>query len=49
MRKERNILKVIIEDEIHLGKVTADIVKQTTYSNDQAGSMSFKAESTMNN
>lgn len=49
VRKERSILKTVIEDEIHLGKVTANIMKQVTYSNDQAGSMSFKTESTVNN
>jgi len=49
VKKEENILKIITEDEICLGKVTANIMKSATYSNDQAGSMPFKVESTVNN
>lgn len=49
MREERNILKIIIEDEIGLEKVTADLARQTARSDDEAGSMSFQAESTGNN
>lgn len=49
MREERNILKIIIEDEIGLEKVTADLARQTARSDDEAESMSFQAESTGNN
>lgn len=49
MREERNILKIIIDDEIGLEKVTADLARQTAYSDDEAGSLSFQAESTVSN